>query len=393
LFGNSMKYLTGHSFRWIFILTTAFLLTAVLLRTVLNYSGYSEFPRIIVLLSIWLILVASEAAISQRLKWYIFPYLAVQTVLVGFLLSTQGFSDFFATLTIILSMQAFLRLRPLAGGILIGLWAVAIVVLLFNFYRYEALSLAILYSAANILFGAYTIASQRSEQALSRNEALAIQINEANECLRKYSNEMEQLSLARERSRLAREMHDSITQTVFSMSLAAQSAGLMVENNMGGVEAQLQRIGQLSGSALAEMKLLISELKPATIPGGLGPALRSLVSGRRLPGNLKVDLDIKGNAGLDAGEEQALFHIIREALNNTAKHARIGKARVKLDLTSTPRVEITDTGRGFDTGQVVSGQGMGLKSMAERAAEIGWRITIDSAPGMGTQVMLEKVPA
>ena len=385
-----LKHLRGQKFRWIFSLTLALLLSAVVIRTVLNYAGSSRFPWIMGLLAVWLILVITETGVTRRASWYIFLYLAVQTVLVGILLLMPGFSDFFATLTIILSMQAFRRLEPAAGSFFIALWAVLIMFALFGFYRYEAIALAVLYSAAGILFGAYTVATLRSEEARKNNESLAGQIDEANNRLRAYSRDLEQLSLTRERSRLAREMHDSITQTVFSMSLAVQSAGLMLKSNAGGVETQLQRIGQLSQSALSEMKLLISELHPSIVPGGLASALRNLITEQQLPGNLEVALAVSGEEKLSEAEEEALYYIIREALNNISKHARTGKARISLELTEAPRVEVSDAGRGFDAGQAGSGQGMGLKTMAERAAEIRWQLKVSSGRNKGTLVVLEK---
>ena len=183
-----LKHLRGQTFRWIFSLTLALLLSAVVIRTVLNYAGSSRFPWIMGLLAVWLILVITETGVTRRASWYIFLYLAVQTVLVGILLLMPGFSDFFATLTIILSMQAFRRLEPAAGSFFIALWAVLIMFALFGFYRYEAIALAVLYSAAGILFGAYTVATLRSEEARKNNESLAGQIDEANNRLRAYSS-------------------------------------------------------------------------------------------------------------------------------------------------------------------------------------------------------------
>jgi signal transduction histidine kinase len=91
-------------------------------------------------------------------------------------------------------------------------------------------------------------------------------------------------------------------------------------------------------------------------------------------------------------EEQSLFRIVQEALNNVAKHAQAGKARVQLHLTEPIWIEIEDKGRGFDLRQVETSGRVGLFSMRERAEEIGWDLHIKTSPGRGTCVRVEKLP-
>jgi signal transduction histidine kinase len=387
-----VKRLAEQSFQRIFILTAAILTGSVFLRAIVKYSGASEFGWILALLLSWIALGFSESFLSQRLRHYFPFYIALQTALVFVLLLMPGFSDFFATLLMVLCMQVMLRLKPKVGAFWIGLCAVLLVLVLFKNanYRAQAIALMLVNLAGVILFGSYVVAIRHSQEARVKNESLARQIHEANDSLSALSEQLKQLSLAKERRRLAREMHDSVTQTVFGMSLAAQSAGLMLKSDPQGVEAQLQRIGQLSQSALSEMKVLISELRPVVAHGGLPAALRSFIDKQHFPGNLKVVLYVDGDKTLAPGEEQVLFRIARESLNNAAKYARTGQAEARLHLTKTPSMEIEDKGLGFDWESVRSGPGVGLKSMAEQAAEIGWNMTIISAPGKGSLVRVER---
>ncbi len=388
-----MKRLEARSFQWVVTLTTALLFGAVVLRALLVYSGNSHLSLILLLLFGWLLLAVTEPFISRRVKRYFPFYLLMQTALVFILLTMPDPPDFFATLLIILSMQTMLRMSPRVGAVWLALCAVLLALFLFGNYRAEAFALALIFSAANILCGSFALALRRSQEARRKNESLAGQLKEANDHLGALSAQREQLALARERGRLARDMHDSVTQTVFSMSLAAQSAGLLLDRNPAGVAAQLERVGALSQSALAEMKALMSEL-PLEVPaGGLAAALHRLASDRSLPGNLRVTLHAEGEQRLTPQEEQVLLRIAREALHNVGKHAHTDAAELRLDLTSAPLLEVSDKGQGFNAEQAKAGGGMGLRNMGEQAAEIGWRLIVDSAPGRGTRVRVERRPA
>jgi len=389
-----MKRLLGQPFQRVFILTSAILTGSAFLRATVLYSNSPEFGRILWLLFAWLALAVSEPFVTKRMRYYFPFYLILQTALVFVLLMMPGLPDFFAILLMVLSMQVMLRLRPNVGAIWIGLCSGALMLVLFRNtnYQSQAIGLTIVNLAGDILFGFYVVSNRRSQEARTKNESLVKQLQEANDSLNAFSVQLKQLALARERSRLAREMHDSITQTVFSMSLAAQSAELMLKRDPQEVEAQLRRLGQLSQDALSEIKVLISELRPLVTAGGLAPALHSFITDQHLPGNLKVVFSVDGDKALDPKEEQVLFRITRESLNNAAKHSQAGEAEIRLHLTEMPSLEVEDKGLGFDLEQVKSGTGLGLKSMAEQAGEIGWNMNVISAPGKGTIVRVQKKP-
>ncbi len=389
-----MRQLVQQPTRWVFPLAAVFLYAAVFLRAVLTFRSDPFLVWILVILFVWLILAVSESAISRRLSYYFPFYLACQTIVVFILLSLSDSSDFFAALLMIISMQTMLSLNPRIGALWIGLCAPAMVLVLFRNYQFEAVALSLIYTAANVFLGFYALAIRRAQQARLENQKLAQQLEEANRQLTAYAAQMEQLGAARERARLARDLHDSVTQTVFSLSLTAQSAGLLLDRSPTQVKAQLERLGQLTQSALSEIKLLISELHPASmVEGGLTASLRRYVQSHVFPRDLAVSFHSEGQEFLPDGEEQALFRIVQEALNNVVKHSQASQASLNLHLKQPLWIEVEDRGQGFDLPRALAGNSMGLKSMYERAAEIGWALNVSSSPGSGTRVRLEKIPS
>jgi len=149
----------------------------------------------------------------------------------------------------------------------------------------------------------------------------------------------------------------------------------------------------LAQSALSEMRVLISELRPDKVgKGGLAFALRQYLADCHLPENLAVSLDVKWDQALEPEEEQSLFRIAQEALNNIAKHAQASQAHIRLHLAEPFWMEVQDQGEGFDLQRARNSGRVGLVSMDERAAEIGWRLQVVTSPGAGTCVRVEKKP-
>ncbi|HLO31370.1 MAG TPA: sensor histidine kinase [Anaerolineales bacterium] len=377
--------------QWIFNLVASFYFTAVFLRSILVYRDRPELGQILGILLLWLLLGVTQPLISPRWSYYFPFYLTLQTLLVFVLLSSSDLSDFFAALLIILSMQVMLHLSPRVGGLWIGLCALIMVLLFARAYQAQAVALSLIYTAGNVLLGSYALATRRAQAARNHNQELAHEIQAANQQLQTYVAQLEGMAVARERNRLARELHDSVTQTVFSMTLTSQSAGLLLKRDPARVGAQLEHLNKLAQSALAEIQVLVSTLKPERIARGeLVPALRQYLTGSRFQEELSVSLEVEGDQPLKELEEQSLFRIAQEALNNTLKHAQVPCAQVRLHLVEPFWMEIEDQGRGFDLQQTRSGGGIGLTSMDERAAEIGWGLQITTSPGAGTRIRVEK---
>jgi signal transduction histidine kinase len=379
--------------QWIFYLAASFIFGAVFLRTLLVYRSSPALGQALGLLMVWLILAVSEPAISRKWPGYFPVYLVIQTVMVFVLLTMPGSPDFFAALLAILSMQVMLRLDPKIGAVWIGVCALVMAVLFSGAYRTQTVALVLIYTAASVLLGSYALATRRAQAARNQNQALAQELQASNQKLQAYSSQLEEMAVARERNRLARELHDSVTQTVFSMNLTTQSALLLLDRDPQQVATQLERLNQLAKSALSEMQLLISELRPEKITqGGLVSALRRHLEDSHLPETLLVTIEAEGDGKLAPAEEQSLFRIAQEALNNIVKHAQASQAQVRLHLDEPYWMEIDDQGQGFDLQKAQISGRVGLNSMRERAAEIGWELQIITSPGAGTRIRIEKTP-
>ncbi len=210
---------------------------------------------------------------------------------------------------------------------------------------------------------------------------------------------MKQAGLAavvQERQRLARELHDSVTQLLYSQMLFA-GAGLKVlhQGDVGAAEAHLERISGAALQALKEMRLLVYQLRPSDYleEGLVGALSRRLDSVEKRTG-INARLSVEGRLSLDEAVEMALYRIAEEALNNTLKHAEASTVTITLHAAENNVVlEIVDDGLGFDqddgSTSGLRSAGMGLENMRERAQALGGKCEIHSKPGKGTRVRVE----
>jgi signal transduction histidine kinase len=389
-----MKRFADSSSQWVFDLTAGLLFGAAVLRSLLAYRDSPALAQVLGLLLAWLVLFVSEPAISRRWSAYFPLYLVLQTILILVLLLMPVFPDYFAILFAVLGMQIMQRYNPRHGVAWIGLFApLMLLPLAKNYGAAKAVAFTLVYTAVSVFLAAYARATRRAQATRAQNQALAQELHETNRQLQDRSRQLERLAVVRERNHLARELHDSVTQTIFSMTLTTQSALLLLDRDPGRVGAQLDRLNQLAHSALSEMRVLISELRPEKVAGGgLVAALRRHLADRRLPETLSVSLEVEGDGPLEPAEEQGLFRIAQEALNNVVKHARASRAQVRLHLAEPFWMEIADQGQGFDLRQARNGSRVGLVSMGERALQIGWDLHVITSPGAGTRIRVEKPP-
>lgn len=203
-----------------------------------------------------------------------------------------------------------------------------------------------------------------------------------------------ELSIVEERNRLARELHDSVTQQLFGVVLAAQSAGELLARGDAGAAGEVERVQALARGAMDELRSVVFELRPASLEAeGLGQALRKHVDvvRRITTGPPAIELRIAGPPPLAAPAAGQVFRIAQEALQNALRHAEAERIEVRLEGgDGRLLLTVADDGRGFDTS--APRRRLGLTSMEERAAELGGRLLIDARPGEGTTVRLE-VPA
>jgi PAS domain S-box-containing protein len=195
-------------------------------------------------------------------------------------------------------------------------------------------------------------------------------------------------AIATERSRLARELHDAVSQTLFSTSLIAEVLPILWERDQDEGRRRLQEIRQLTRGALAEMRMLLLELRPsALVNTELDELLTHLceaVSSRTL---IPIMVHVS-RCELAVEAKLAFYRIVQEALNNLGKHSGASRAEVTLSCSSSQvELRITDNGRGFDVTSIPESS-LGIRIMRERAAAISATFEIRSQPGKGTEVIV-----
>jgi signal transduction histidine kinase len=377
-------------YRWIYYLASGFLFSAAALRAYLILQDEPSVSLIMLVLAAWLALFIGDIFLAHRSTWSTAIFITVEAVLIMFLLLATE-EDFFACLFAILGMQAMQRYSPRIVAAIMLVSALLTFGALFERTGFlQALALSLVYTTSGAFMTAYIWSTRRATIAQDQEQKLMEELQAANERLELHARQKEQLAAGRERQRLARELHDSVTQTIFSMTLTTQSTLLLLDRDPSQVAGQLDRLTQLAQSAMSEMQELISHLAPQAVSGGgLVKALHHHLEERQRIHNLEVKLDVDGNESLAPVEESGLFRIAQEALNNIVKHAGVTQATIRLHLAEPVWMEVEDQGAGFDLQQIPGGR-MGLAGMRERAAEIGWCLQVESKPEAGTRIRVQR---
>jgi len=228
----------------------------------------------------------------------------------------------------------------------------------------------------------HTFDSEELELAAIFAEQVALAIE--NEQLRE---QVERSAIAAERNRLARDLHDAVTQTLFSASVIAESVSRIWDRYPEQAQQGLLELRQLTRGALAEMRTLLLELRPAALTEKpLGELIHSLADATTSRIRVPIAIEIQGEAHLPPTVQVALYRIAQEALNNIAKHSRATHTSVHLTTSSTAVIlDIHDDGSGFNLDGIPAGH-LGVSIMRERAHSIGADLQIDSAPNSGTHI-------
>jgi PAS domain S-box-containing protein len=203
---------------------------------------------------------------------------------------------------------------------------------------------------------------------------------------KRHTEELQEVVTA-ERNRLARELHDAVTQTLFSTSLIAEILPELWEVDEEEAKKSTEELRQLTRGALAEMRTLLLELRPATLlQVRLGELIKQLCEAFIGRSRLPIVLHIEGDRDLPPDVQVAFYRVAQESLNNVFKYARATQVDVQLILSEdSVHYETRDNGLGFDL-SVIKPTSLGMRIMRERAEAIGASLKITSSPGSGTYV-------
>ena len=202
-----------------------------------------------------------------------------------------------------------------------------------------------------------------------------------------------ELSVLAERNRLALELHDAVSQRLFSLVLTAEAAGELMDRDQAAAREQVDKLRVHAQQALDELRSLIFELRPPDVEqDGLCGALRKHVEVvRRLQPGVQIEIELDEDIGLDPARDRELLRIAQESLHNAARHAHADRIELRLERgDGRLLLEVKDDGEGFDPDDPeLRSKRLGLTSMKERAERLGGRLEIRSARGAGTTVRLE----
>ncbi|MFN8529721.1 MAG: histidine kinase [Anaerolineae bacterium] len=203
------------------------------------------------------------------------------------------------------------------------------------------------------------------------------------------ARQAQRLASLEERTRLARELHDSVSQVLYGIGLGARTARMLMTQDPSRLHEPLEYILSLAEAGLTEMRALIFELRPESLAEeGLVSTLSKQVTSLKARYGIDVQTEFCEEPSLNLETKEGLYRIAREALHNTIKHAQATEIRVSLKATAGGyALEIVDNGLGFDPDQSFPGH-LGLKSMHERTVSLNGTLLIESTLGQGTRILI-----
>ncbi len=255
-------------------------------------------------------------------------------------------------------------------------------------YAYVGVPVRLKKKMLGVLSVIRSIKKQFTTEEVALLGSIADQIGVAIENARLYE-QAEQMAVIEERSRLARDLHDSVTQSLYSVILFAEAAKrLSDKGKLDETKDYLIDLKENAQQALKELRLMVYELRSPTLENeGLIGALQHRLNTVEERAGVKTELQVEGTIDLEESVEEALYRIVQEALNNSLKHAAASAVEIKLSQSSGHfELCVSDNGQGFDPDLAVDSGGIGMFSMRERIEKLGGSFEVISNPDSGTSI-------
>jgi signal transduction histidine kinase len=308
-------------------------------------------------------------------------YFAAQTAVVaGLLLLRSRNSDTFTFLFFLLSIWAAAIFSARTTLAWVALFFAVDSLILFGVRGLESVPVVLFNAAVFFLCGVFGQALREVEIARRENASML-------EELRAAQRQVQDLAIAEERNRLARDLHDSAKQQAFALSAQLDAARSLLGRDPAAAARHLNQAEQLADLLRQELATLILELRPPALGDqSLAGALRRYLAEWSQQSGIAADFQVHGERALLREAEHTLFRLSQEALANVARHSRARRVEVQLDCREAQvKLSVRDDGQGFDPER--EPPGVGTQSMRERAAALpNGTLTLDSAPGKGTVV-------
>ena len=306
-------------------------------------------------------------------------YFALQAfvLMLTFVLGPSS-ADAFNFLFLLLAIHTAVALPGKAATIWIVLYYAIVSGIVLLTRRLDGVYAALFYLIAYVLCGFFGHTLQQAEVARDRNQRLLDELQTA-------QRKLQELAVVEERNRLARDLHDSVKQQVFaiSMQLSAARTSMAETDKAYQSVTEAERLAQQAGS---ELTTLIQELRPPSLERkSLPVAIREHAEGWSRQNQIDVEMDIDENISVDLQAEQALFRVLQEALANVARHSQASRVMVTLKSENEfVKLRIEDNGTGFDAEKII--KGVGLDSMQERLAGMNGKLEVSSQETKGTRI-------
>jgi signal transduction histidine kinase len=243
------------------------LLAVAALRAAIFYQGQPQLTTAVLLLAAYGLLYAAEPLLSPRFPWLRFLYFPAQTALLLVVTNLRPFLDYTCSLYIPVAVQALHAFSRRVAAAWIVLFALLLTVTLIVGTTWaEGIGLSLILLAGGTFLISYDLLYARTQADQVRSRALLAELQQAHRELQDQAAQAEELAAARERNRLARELHDSVSQTIFAVTLTSQSARLLLEREPARVPEQLNLLEEMTGSALGQLRSLIAQLRPPQHP-------------------------------------------------------------------------------------------------------------------------------
>jgi NarL family two-component system sensor histidine kinase LiaS len=295
-----------------------------------------------------------------------------------FLLGSNA-GDAFNFLFLLLSIHVALVLPGKVAAVWIAGYFGVVSTIIFFTQGTQGIYAVLFYSVIYLTCGFFGHVLQQAELARDRNQRLV-------EELKATQRKLQEFAVLEERNRLARDLHDSVKQQVFAISMQLSAARTSMSESDPAHESvrEAERLAQQAG---AELTALIRELRPPRLESNtLSKAVREHVTEWARQNRIETEIDIDENVSVDFQVEQALFRVLQEALANVARHSKARKAAVALGSEiDTVTLVIEDNGIGFNARKIA--RGIGLDSMKERLAAVNGKLEVSSRNAKGTRVI------
>ena len=375
-----------------FLIVSLAMWASVALRWTLEFAEQNHPLRWVLntILIAYAVLMLFNSALIKESDVRAHIYLGVQTMLIIGAMLLYHELDFFAILYMPLGGQAMFILPRRRAINWIVIFSIAILVgQLTQFPFPNGLPFTLLYLAGLFFVASLSTTMMRTNEARIQSDRLLDELQQAHGQLQEYAGQAKELATAKERNRLARELHDSVAQTLYGLTLQAEAANRKLKaGQTDQVSEYLREIRDSAQQTLQETRLLIFELRPPILEQeGLASALRSRLETVESRSGLKTQIQLQELDQIPVEVEAGLYGVANEALNNILKHAHATSIKVALKKESNKIVlEIQDNGIGFDVNAVPGG--MGLNGMKERAEQFGGDLQIQSDTN-GTRIRVE----